>query len=376
MITRKPGEQGFSLALLTVCLIVMLGMVGVTYDLGRMYIVKNELQTFVDASALAAVAKMDGTKTGIDGANATATAGPLGTSKPNGYDFDSKTISPVTATYASNFTDTYDSYAVASSNATNTYRFINITASAALPMTFLPVLPGIPTSMTITATATAGQQAGSSVSNGGLAPFVSDAHDATDTKNFGFTENVSYTMKWGNKNVTDCAGDSGFPAPPNAPSAHGFVDLGQGSGSSGLRGVIVYGGYPNANSTPSSVYPGMQLFSASGNKGSSIYSTLAERSNQDPDQTSTTWEAYKAAGTGNYRRVMTVPVDDPATWAGTGGTASVTVVGFANFLLAPGSTISGNSGSICASYIGPGDLTGTGAGGTDGTKVYSNMLYK
>jgi hypothetical protein len=41
--------------LLAVCLMVMLGMLGLAVDLGRMFILKSESQTFTDASALAAL---------------------------------------------------------------------------------------------------------------------------------------------------------------------------------------------------------------------------------------------------------------------------------------------------------------------------------
>ena len=58
------------------------------------------------------------------------------------------------------------------------------------------------------ATATAGQMPSSSVGNGGLEPFMPDAHSPTDTQNFGFTPNVSFKLKCGNGNRnTTCAGE-------------------------------------------------------------------------------------------------------------------------------------------------------------------------
>jgi hypothetical protein len=95
------------------------------------------------------------------------------------------------------------------------------------------------------------------------------------------------------------------------------------------------------------------------------------RAQQDTDTSSTTYSAYQN-GTGNNRRVITVAV--VGTWSGNGANASAPVLGFANFLL--NTTYSGSSGAICATYIGPGDLTGKGSGGSDGTKVYSNVLYQ
>ncbi len=370
----RRDQRGFGLLVIAVCATVMFGMLGLAFDLGRMFIVKNELQTFVDASAIAACRQMDGTQTGIQISHTTATAGPLGATKPNGWDFDVNTISNNTETYATSFAGPYDSYATAASPSTNNYRFINVTANATLPLYFMAVIPGLPTQQLLQATATAGQQAQSSISNGGLEPFMPDAHNAADTHNFGFIPNTEYTLKWGNGS-TNCAGDLGFND-PNSSSNHGFVDLGQGGGNSSLRGVIVYGGYPNANSTPSSVYAGMALGADPGNRGSSIFASLQERSNQDPDQTSTTWEQYKAAGIGNGRRIITVPIGNPNTFSGNGSNTTENVVGFANFFLDLATTYSGTSGPICSTYIGPGSLNGYSSGGSDGTKFYSSMLYR
>jgi Flp pilus assembly protein TadG len=369
---RKQGEQGFSLIMLSLSLFVMLGMLGLAIDLGRMFICKNELQTFADASVLAAIAQLDGTQSGVQGANATATAGPLGTAKPNGYNFDTVKITNVTAGYATAYAGTYDSYATANSAATNNYRFITVTASASVPLNFLPVLPGIPTQMTELASATAGQKPQSSISSGGLLPFAPDAHNQADTQNFGLTPGVHYKLKWGNGNTTTCAGDAVFSPPGSPPSEHGFVDIGEGNSNSNVRQAIQYGGYPNANSFPSSVSAGDSLSGVPGNRGTSIFDALANRAAQDTDDASTTWAQYKALGAGNGRRIVTVAI--AGTWSGHGANANTPVLGFANFLL--DTTYSGTSGPICATYIGPGDLTGQGSGGTDGTSVYTNVLYR
>ena len=369
---NRRGERGFSLVLLSLCLFVMVGMLGLAIDVGKMFITKNELQTFADASALAAVSSLDGTQSGVESANATATNGPLGTAKPNGYNLDTVKISTVTATYASSFTGTYDSFATADSGGTNTYRFIKVVATANAQLFFLPAIDGIPTSLSLSASAIAGQKGATGVSNGGLAPFAPDAHNQADTKNFGFTPGSQYTLKWGNGNTTTCAGDTGFTPPGGPPSEHGFVDIGEGNGTSGIRPAIEFGGYPNPNSTPSSVNVGDSLISDPGNRGASIFGAINNRSAQDTDTTSATYADYKSAGTGNGRRIITVAV--VGTWSGSGHNANAPVLGFANFFLDP--SYSGTSGPICATYIGPGDLTGKGSGGTDGTKVYSNFLYQ
>ena len=367
--SRRRTQGGISLILVAMTLIPLFGMLGLAMDGGRMFIVRNEIQAFADASALAAVASLDGTRNGVDAANAIALVGPQGNTTPNAYDFGTAVVSGVTTAYATSFSGTYDSLATASGPATNSYRFIRVAASAQVPLYFLPVINGIPTRAPLSATAIAGQQPQSSAGDGGLAPFVVDAHNAADTKNFGLTPGVTYTLKWGAQNVTNCAGDSGFN-PGMAPSEHGFVDLGQGSGNSAIRDAILNGGYPNAASNPSSVSAGISLSGVPGNRGSSIFGALDSRAQQDTDQVSSAWSQYA----GNNRRVITAPIGDPATWSGNGSNASITVVGFGNFLLA--TSYAGNSGPICAVYIGPADLNGSSSGGSDGTKIYRNYLYQ
>ncbi len=369
-------RRGYSLLVTAACLTVLIGMMGLAFDMGRMYIVKSEVQTFVDSAAVAAVRLMDGTKTGIQKAHTTATVGPLGSSTPNAWHFDTIQITAATDTYSTSFNGIYDNYPTAETPNTNSYRFLNLTASVTMPLYFLPAVPGIGTQQTVTASATAGQQSQTATfSYGGLAPFSPDAHNPSDTKNFGFSPGGQYTLKWGNKNATSCTGDAGFD-PGNAPSQHGFVDLGFGNGNSALRSCIIWGGYPNASSTPNHVSVGDYLGGVPGNRGASIFSATAERSNQDPDQSSLTWDAYKAAGTGNGRRIITLPINDPAFASGNGNNAVVKIIGFGNFLLDPGNTISGNSGALCAIYIGPASVNSWSSGGTDGRLSYASTLFQ
>jgi Flp pilus assembly protein TadG len=369
---RHSSQKGFSLLVTAVSGSVLFGMLGLATDVGRMFIVKSELQTFVDASALAACRDLDGTGAGVTQAHNVATAGPLGSTKPNGYDFDSKAISNVTDTYALTFTGTYVDYNTAKGNTPNNYQFVKVSAAATLPLYFLAVIPGLPTSQPISASAVAGQMVTNATA---LVPFSPDAHNPADTKHFGLVPGQQYSLKWGNGNTTTCLGDAGFN-PGNAPPDHGFVDIGQGSGTSNLRTAIVYGGYPNSLSVPSEIDSQDLLSDVTGNRGTSIFGALAERSNQDPDQTSLTWAQYQAANTGNGRRVVTAAINDPALAGGNGSNGHITVIGFGNFLLDPGLTIEGSSGPICATYIGPPLLNGFASAGTDATVVYKATLFQ
>src|SRR5262249_2887446 len=160
------------------------------------------------------------------------------------------------------------------------------------------------------------------------------------------------------------------------PSEHGYIDLGQGQGASDLTQVIEYGGYPNASSTPSYVTANMWIGDIPGNKATKVQDAVADRSAQDTDQTSTTNPRDRAAGTGNGRRIVTAPVDDPTLATGSGNNGQSWIIGFGNFLLDPSVTINGSSGPICATYIGPANGNGFGSGGSDSTKVYMTILYQ
>jgi Flp pilus assembly protein TadG len=362
----NPTERGFSLIMVIVSLSVLVGMLGLTFDLGHMFIVKNELQSFADASALAAVSFMDGTQTGIQNANSMAVSGPLGSSTPNGYDFGSKTISNVTATYAPSFTGRYDNYSTAGSGSANSYAFINVAASASVPLYFLAVLPGIGTSFTLTANAIAGQKQNSSPTT--LLPLMPDGHNMSDTKNFGFTVGQEYTLKWGNGSTT-CAGDAGL-VDPDPSSQHGYVDLGQGNGTSSLTSAIEYGFSPTVSDTV-----GSSLSGVPGNRSTSIFGALSALSAQDTDTTST-YPAYLtslANGSANGRRIITVAIGNPTTWTGNGN-GTEQIAGYGNFLLDP--SYSGTSGSICATYLGPASPNGVSSGASDGTKIYTNVLFQ
>src|SRR5437762_13941320 len=54
------SRKGFALIATGVCVISLLGMLGLAVDLGRGYIAKNETQSFTDTAAMAAVLKLNG----------------------------------------------------------------------------------------------------------------------------------------------------------------------------------------------------------------------------------------------------------------------------------------------------------------------------
>ena len=47
------GRKGFALIATGVCVASLLGMLGLALDLGRVYVAKNETQSFTDTAAMA-----------------------------------------------------------------------------------------------------------------------------------------------------------------------------------------------------------------------------------------------------------------------------------------------------------------------------------
>ncbi|HEY2845361.1 MAG TPA: pilus assembly protein TadG-related protein [Bryobacteraceae bacterium] len=61
----RQGERGFVLIAMSVAMLLMLGVLGLAFDFGRIYIARNEAQVFTDAAAMTAASKLDGTEDGM-----------------------------------------------------------------------------------------------------------------------------------------------------------------------------------------------------------------------------------------------------------------------------------------------------------------------
>ena len=62
---RTTGERGFVLIAMAASMFLLLAAMGLAFDLGRIYIARNEAQVFTDAAAMAAASKLDGTAAGL-----------------------------------------------------------------------------------------------------------------------------------------------------------------------------------------------------------------------------------------------------------------------------------------------------------------------
>jgi hypothetical protein len=327
-------QEGFVLVWVAAGMAVMFGGMGLVLDLGRLYIVKTELQRFCDHAAQAAAYELNGSSSGIS--TATSRLSSLGTGAgKNAWDFDSKTVTGAQLTFATTLNGTYSS----SPASTTDVKFAKVSVTKSVTYFLLPVIPGIASNGTVNAFAIAGQKQKTSLGDG-LAPFSPDAHNASDA-NFGFTAGNLYDLKWAppgqrTKNGGSCAGDVGF-TPAGGSSERGFIDVGQGSGNSNLNAIIVDNNFYLSN--PLSYSSSITMVSTvTGNK--SVGDALNVRFLQDTDTTSTDFAHY----TGNGRRILVVPVNNH--------TGTPTVAGFAAFLINYNPCGGNNNSPCCAQYIG------------------------
>ncbi|MDQ6665853.1 MAG: pilus assembly protein TadG-related protein, partial [Acidobacteriota bacterium] len=194
-----------SIQLVVIMVPVIFGMMGFAVDLGRLYLIRGELNQAANAMALAAASKLIGTTAAIDNAN-TAAQLTLDNTLSNGnkYNFGSLQIGQTTGILASDAPDpSYFSAAAdaagpdsaGSGNADGTtakYAQANITADA--PLTFWALLSlGQMRKTQIAARAVAGVSAPLCTACG-IEPFAIAPIDATDTTDFGFTVGTQYTF--------------------------------------------------------------------------------------------------------------------------------------------------------------------------------------
>lgn len=68
----RARRRGFVLIAMCASMALVLAFVGLAFDIGRVYIVRNEAQIFTDAAALAAASRLDGRPGSLEAARAAA----------------------------------------------------------------------------------------------------------------------------------------------------------------------------------------------------------------------------------------------------------------------------------------------------------------
>ena len=81
---------------MSVSMFLLLAVIGMAFDLGRVYIARNEAQVFVDAASMAAAKQLDGTAAGLDRAVAAVAA------LPNRWNLGTESFSGVVVEFSAN----------------------------------------------------------------------------------------------------------------------------------------------------------------------------------------------------------------------------------------------------------------------------------
>jgi Flp pilus assembly protein TadG len=388
---RRRRERGAILVWFALGFLVIVGFIGIAVDVGRMYLVRTEGQTYVDAGALAAAAELDGTSAGITRA---VNAAGTGWTK---YHLHSLSFAAPTVEFATSSTGVWKAPGGVPSPPTD-YRFARVTTNVTLPMYLMPVFTGTDNA-TVAARAVAGQINITSASEG-LLPFTVMAHSSNPTaaNGYGLIRGQSYTLRWESGANSDlaaymsdptkksnqdkiaffCAGDKdpAYLAQLNADVQAGTLNLNDRgfivqSASDAAASVI--GGF---QSSPISADPNnpTDLGTVSLTKGAkqAIVNDLNARSALDTNHSNyatdyntsidpaTIWASFNnpitgyygsqppSGSTGNGWRIAVAPLTRAPNQA-----SPTDVLSFALFLLDP-TYPNGANNSWCATYLGSG----------------------
>src|SRR5207245_3794766 len=141
---KYSRRDGFTLIASAACALMVFGMAGLAVDIGRMYITKNEAQSFADSAALFAALQLDGSPGGLTNADSAVA------NNVNKWNFATTAFSGTVVEYSANgLTGWAKSSDVPSSDKKN-MRYVRVTPTVNnLPLFFLPVT-GIGYTATVT----------------------------------------------------------------------------------------------------------------------------------------------------------------------------------------------------------------------------------
>jgi hypothetical protein len=362
---RHPGigtrsrdrQQGYVFITTALLLAVVLGMTGLAFDIGRMYVARSEAQTSADALALKAASLLDGTQSGVSRAKQALA------DNPNRFHFGVQSFEDAELGFSQSQDGPWESHPMDA----RSLRFARVLMKAPVPIYLLRVT-GAPGVGNTSAVAIAGHVPKSRFGIG-LFPYSPIAPNPDDAADFGFERGKKYALSWepgklgtgsvrspaGSQSVIGGACDGDATAPdrraekvtgyfgPPAPDPRRRAILGDLHPEEFVAKV----------GEPLPIPPEERVTVEVHAKG------FAQRVQSDSDSGSATFTQYQSvwdgAGqrVGNGRRIVGVPVRS--------GGAESKIVGFRAFFLLPAEWYAGSPSSLCAEYIGSWTLGATQA---------------
>jgi len=337
------------------CAIGMVAMLGLSVDLGRMYIARNEAQAYVDSAAMSAALELDGSLTGLQRARNAVTA------STNRWHLATAAFAGTQTKFSTAQAGPWDANPASAAGV----RFVRVWATTDPPLYFIPIVTASNRGQ-VNAVAVAGQVPQTHYREGSF-PFSPIAHDATDP-NYGLKpknppDSGEYTLRWASaprlhQRVCDGDDDPAIIDKANTTGEErGYIEE---TSASTIREAIE-GDY---QTRPLAIN---DIVNMSGGSKQTQQDSIINRVRQDTDFNSKTYEEYVASGTGNGRRIIVVPIN---TWH-----PDYRVVGFATFFLMEASVYQAANGGnkpFCAEFVQAGYVEGShhqGAGGTGGFAV-------
>jgi tight adherence protein G len=130
------SKKGFVLIVTCIAMTVLLGFAALGVDVGRMYVIKSELQAFTDAAALSAAMELDGTESGVARARAAASGLASGPHAMK-WDLGTKAITDITSNFAQGESAPDSATWSAKPDDASAVHFARVTASASAPLIFM-----------------------------------------------------------------------------------------------------------------------------------------------------------------------------------------------------------------------------------------------
>jgi len=388
-IGARSQRRGVVLILFALSAVMIFAFIGLAFDLGRLYIVRNEAQGFCDAAALAAASMLDGTMNGIDAALNAAQNGQYYYSSGawKGYHFQTAPFQNVTVEFATQYTPNDPSSGDwTSSPATGAgYRFVRVTASGQVPVYLAAILTGQSTG-TAAASAVAAQVKMSTMDQG-LVPFAPFAHCTTATpipgglpacdlssgSTMGFQIGQQYTLRWGANTFQQTFKQNQLQSAELANWCSGDVAANGGLFPSQLLAVWIYNsqllqdktGFWSSDEVAGNASNYARMISGWQGEPVDVSENLPGF-DTGPEQISSISKALEDRGSmGEPGNVVYAPIVDPITGE---------VLGFFCFKVLTSYSPNGNS-NWCAEFIG-GCVYGSGRDSVNQDGVYEIRLVR
>ena len=351
---RAPRERGFVLVATSLAAMFLLGAAGLAIDIGRMYVARNEAQSFVDSASLAAAAQLDDTGGGVTRAVSAVD------NNPKRWQFGTARSEDVQTLIASSAAGPWLAPGSVPSPPAG-YHHARVTATVHPRLYFLAALT-LSSASTVRAQASAGR-VNRPYFTEGIFPFSPYSHkiapncdtcdDADDL--FGYRTGNRYTLRWAASPMLHkgnvCPGDDSQTmidiSDGGGGSIRGYIELNSAAAFSEaiLSNVSTDLAVSGSADVPTNFTLDATVDMDGGAKNSVINGALAMRAGQDSDSVSGTYAGYKSLRNGNGRRMVVVPVNN--------GAPNFAIVGFAGFfLLTPSDYDPTGNQPACAEYVG------------------------